>query len=593
VAQPQSLTNSMNRSLPRLNRTDLAAAGLLVLAAAYMSYAVVHAPRTIGTYQDDGIYLVTAKSLAEGKGYRHLELPGEPYQTKYPILYPLLVSLIWRVWPQFPDNIAGIQVANVLLWSVGSWLAYRLMRQVWQLPGWLAAAGPLLALANPTTAGLFQTAMAECLYLPLSMAALLLAHSTVSTGPAGQSGRWLPGRAILFGLMAGGAYLTRLIGITVAAAAVVSLMLARRWKAAAASAICVLLVASGWQLWCGYATAANRTNPAIEAFRYDLDYSAWRPRDPASLVRIVPHNAAAMALALLTQLTPIPNNWLTRAPGGGLAGGWRLYSLMLISLVLVGVGLAGTWQRAWPILHLYLVIYIGLVLLWPFRPWRFLLPILPLLTGAGLAGAYLVVVLLVEAIAGRDSSISPRPQSEATGPPSLWQSSGTGHAAAIRIVFVVAGMLAFQNLRPIVTERGRQYLEQSELQREALIDLLRSQTPPDAVICSLDNAYLHLRTGRKIVPFVPYEYPVPSLYPPDLPLSECGHLATPGRLLADLEHMRTRLPGYLQTARVGYLVADAETDSGIVFGEFLRARPDLFRAVRTAGRYSLYRVTSR
>ena len=38
---------------------------------------------------DDCLYFVSAKSLADGGGYRIASLPGEPPQTKYPPLYPL------------------------------------------------------------------------------------------------------------------------------------------------------------------------------------------------------------------------------------------------------------------------------------------------------------------------------------------------------------------------------------------------------------------------------------------------------------------------------------------------------------------------
>src|SRR5260370_1317089 len=47
----------------------------------------------LSAMSDDGIYLVCAKSLAEGSGYRILSLPGQPNQTKYPPLYPWLLSL--------------------------------------------------------------------------------------------------------------------------------------------------------------------------------------------------------------------------------------------------------------------------------------------------------------------------------------------------------------------------------------------------------------------------------------------------------------------------------------------------------------------
>ena len=50
-----------------------------------------------GVYHDDGIYVSTAKALAEGKGYRLINLPDSPTQTKYPPLYPIFLALIWMI----------------------------------------------------------------------------------------------------------------------------------------------------------------------------------------------------------------------------------------------------------------------------------------------------------------------------------------------------------------------------------------------------------------------------------------------------------------------------------------------------------------
>src|SRR6516165_2836182 len=63
-------------------------------------------PQTFfGVYQDDGFYFSTAKALAEGQGYRLISFPGSPHQTKYPILYPWLLSWVWKLNSRFPDNV--------------------------------------------------------------------------------------------------------------------------------------------------------------------------------------------------------------------------------------------------------------------------------------------------------------------------------------------------------------------------------------------------------------------------------------------------------------------------------------------------------
>ena len=45
-----------------------------------------------GTIHDDGIYAVTARSLAVTGEYRITSLPGEPYQRKYPIVFPAMLA---------------------------------------------------------------------------------------------------------------------------------------------------------------------------------------------------------------------------------------------------------------------------------------------------------------------------------------------------------------------------------------------------------------------------------------------------------------------------------------------------------------------
>jgi hypothetical protein len=59
------------------------------LAAAFLSYVVAvygicYLAPGYGLFDDDGVYLVTAKSLAEGTGYRIVSLPNAIPQTKYP-----------------------------------------------------------------------------------------------------------------------------------------------------------------------------------------------------------------------------------------------------------------------------------------------------------------------------------------------------------------------------------------------------------------------------------------------------------------------------------------------------------------------------
>src|SRR5262245_30496635 len=101
---------------PRWLRT---AAFLVALTGLAIGYFVLVRTPTVGTFHDDGIYLVTAKSLAEGQGYRIISIPGDPPQTKYPVLFPWVLSIVWRVYPSFPDNLPWLKLVPLgamLIW---------------------------------------------------------------------------------------------------------------------------------------------------------------------------------------------------------------------------------------------------------------------------------------------------------------------------------------------------------------------------------------------------------------------------------------------------------------------------------------------
>ncbi|MGH9647885.1 MAG: hypothetical protein ACRD4E_13830, partial [Bryobacteraceae bacterium] len=68
-----------------------------------------------GTYQDDGLFLIGAKSLSEHHGYRISNLPGEPFQTKYQPLHAWLLAGIWEIDGNFPGNLVLVSLYQALV----------------------------------------------------------------------------------------------------------------------------------------------------------------------------------------------------------------------------------------------------------------------------------------------------------------------------------------------------------------------------------------------------------------------------------------------------------------------------------------------
>ncbi len=585
----------MRRRLDAAMRVDLGVLLALAVMGTLIGVAVVHLPSVVGAYLDDGIYLVTGRALATGHGYRHLELPGEPLQTKYPPLYPVLLSVVWRVFPDFPANVPAFQILNVALWALGSWLAYRLMRRAWGIPWWLATAGSVLAFGNAMTLTVLRTPFSEPLYLVVSMGALLgaVGPATDATTPPR---RGLT-RGVLGGLLAAASYLTRSAGLAAIPALLVDALVRRRWKTLVATAIIAAAGAGGWQVWRRAAAVTNARSAPVEALRYDLDYSAWLPADVRTLARVVGHNVVALGLSVFEEVVQPPAGVVDRLLRSGPRAALPVYVGMGGVAALLLVGLAITFRRSAPAAHLYLLGYAGLVLVWPYPPTRLLTPILPLGLTLVLAGLAEVIRRAAVLLAGPEQAgAAPAPNVSSALPPE-WRPGATGVGAAFRIVAVCVLLLAYARGQPLLRPDETQLLErhglaEAEQQRAALATLLREATPADAIVSARYGGYLYLCTGRKTVPVVPGDNPIPMTYPADRPWWGCGRVITPQMLDADRRFAEERLWEHLNATGATHVVPveNRETYYWQAFQRLRLRNPGALRQIGGTGPYELYAI---
>src|SRR6266496_5959674 len=80
-------------------------------------------------YHDDAIYFTTAKALAAGQGYVIPTFPGVLPQTKYPVLYPLMLALIWRIWPAYPANLGPAVAMSIAIAAIYLVFGYLFLRR--------------------------------------------------------------------------------------------------------------------------------------------------------------------------------------------------------------------------------------------------------------------------------------------------------------------------------------------------------------------------------------------------------------------------------------------------------------------------------
>ncbi len=563
-----------------LNRSDAAVFALMVLVGIGVTGAAIAWPDPIGWWEDDGVYLVTAKAMAEGRGYRHLHLPGEPWQTKYPPLYPSVLALIWRAWPQFPENLLLVRALNGAMAVGAAWLAYLLARRAFDVARWVAALAAILALVNFYWQALIGSAMSEHLYALLCFAALYAGSrfefDTAEVVPARSSARSLL-RAVLLGLLVSAAALTRTVGVALVAAVMLSLVRSKRWTPLAVSASIVALVASAQGTWLATARQSNASIAESSALAYDLEYSAWQPRDTGSLAWVAWHNAGEIPFTLFKMIASPPPALATWATSGGRLHAAPLLAVLAAIVFLIATGMAVTWRRGREAAHLLVLFSIALMLTWPFPPSRFLAPLLPLLLLWLLAGASRTADAAATIVLGH---------ARAHG-----RDLGTAGAVAAAMVGV---LIALRSVGSSLSAPGSESARSLERDRAACAEMLRRRTPPSAIIAAPHGPYYHLITGRSFVPLFPAVDPVSEFYPPDRSWLTLGAGDTTQRHMRFKHVLEALLVDYYRDSGASHLcLPESRSGRPATIRDFVSAQPGLFRDIARVGTFRLVGIAAR
>jgi hypothetical protein len=225
------------------NRTELvvyAVAVLLIAAAAPFYYLAWSAPG-FGIVHDDAIYLATAKSLATGTGYRIISLPNQIPQTKYPVIFPLLLSLVWRMDAVFPHNLQLLKLVPTLstvAWAIG---LFFIARRRLSLPRSRALCLASCLVACPWVVSFSEMLRSETLFAALTTWAVYFLLRAEDDGTLKST--------LYAALLSATAYHTRTAAVAVMAGGVCGLLLAKRFRLAATfGAVCFVLCLP-WLWW--------------------------------------------------------------------------------------------------------------------------------------------------------------------------------------------------------------------------------------------------------------------------------------------------------------------------------------------------------
>lgn len=360
----------------RLDRRDayLALALALTVLIAGAARMVVG---TCGVYHDDAIYVSTAKALAQGEGYRLINLPGEPPQTKYPLLYPLLLAGIWRVWPSFPQNLIAMQGLSLLSGALALALAYLLVVRHGHFSRRIAAAAGVICATSPTYLYYSTQTLSEMPFALLVVTAIWALEDHVVQRHHTRH------RQLLAGVLLGLPFLCRSIGVMLIPAGLLTAYLTTRrirWVT-----VGVAVVALPSALWPVLAAGGWERDPVQG---YYTDYLGWwAAAGLPAMARVFVGNAVYLL------------DGTVRLGFEGLGDLLSAAAKPAATMICVGIGVVPwlavlTRLRRRPLLPACLLAYITLVLVWPWPPYRFLVPLLPFLVGYSLLGGSVALRVL-------------------------------------------------------------------------------------------------------------------------------------------------------------------------------------------------------
>lgn len=363
-----SNTADMERSC-QLSHGDWRFAGCLVILVLTLG-GFRMAVGVCGVFHDDAIYVSTAKSLADGDGYRLTGVPGAPLQTKYPILYPALLAVVWVAWPSFPENLIVMQGITLLSAAATVAMTYLYLVRFGYFSRSVAAAACLISATSSSFLYFSTITMAEMPFALLLVSALWAVDGHLLRSGTSRLARFSVG--VLVGLP----FICRTIGAPVMLAALWVLFRAKRnlsWYVTG-----MTLVALPWILWSMVGRGIWNENP-IDGYYTDY-FGCWSSTGLGLFGRVVTLNTIAAACGNGELCLEGLSDLVLPLAGNGVR-----------MTVLIAVGFV-PWLKLFPQLRGQRCLpwafssYLLLVLVWSWPPNRFLVPILPFIAAYFCAG---------------------------------------------------------------------------------------------------------------------------------------------------------------------------------------------------------------
>ena len=423
--------------------------------------------------------MTAAKSLATGEGYRIISLPQPVAQTLIPPFYPFVLSIVWRVYPRFPDNVVWMMLLSVIAMTGFLLLTWRYLVKNGYANLWQALAVVTLTAINWRMMSLATSIISEVLFALLSVGALQLAEKYEE-----ERSTWRTGAAL--GLLAGLVFLTRTSGLVLVAAVAMYYLYRRQWKKVLVPVLVAGLFVLAWFGWC----YLNRNTVGGEHASYYAGY-ARGISDTVGRLQTLNGESRLMvylkiietnALGLILVWAPLQSLGLRATMPTSL-----LVPLILLAFALLVAGFVREMRKGVRLLEIYCLFHLGVHLIVPSHSYeRYIMPIVPFL-----------LFFLVRELSALFSTLR-------TALISSQDIFAKAAAAVIGLVVIgAAGLTLYSNSSGIYHALTDSNPDAGSKQDAQTFDWIKANTEPASVLICFGDLKYYLYTDRKTVRSIP------------------------------------------------------------------------------------------
>ncbi len=480
------------------------AAGIVSLLVCLLIY-LSRLDRAVGLFVDDAWYVMLAKALATENSYSLINAPTHGITPLYPPFFPFLLSLLYRFAPTFPDNIWLLKSLSVVAMLAAGWLAYVYFARERQMNP-LVALGIAVAmvLSPPLVFLATSTVMSECVFTAIFLATILIVERGARKIKANEAkAGWL--YPVLCGVGGTLCFLTRSAAISVVAAIFVYLVKERLRRAALIFTATVVLLSAPWVIYSRlHAPTPEQWNEQAGHIVEDYSKQFWQRQagniqsgtiEVTELPERVWKNIQQVALRDMLRVVAAPlyetlrsfqaaEAWRQQdgyeAPGGITA----FFSLVVTILALAGF--IRLLREKMTVAELSVAFSFGIMLMWPWEPFRFMLPLTALLIFYILKG--------VEAVIRLHQKLRQIPLAQ------------SNPVVAVAVIVCILAISLYGNVNYLSRKFSDSPTEQPPWlstfdENEKLFLWVRENLKRDEIISTSNPGLVYLYTGNKTVAF--------------------------------------------------------------------------------------------